>query len=49
MTESEVMALATAENPIICKAGNKIEFKNGTCYAIRVPEMKYYKVKVFTL
>lgn len=31
MTESEVMALATFENPVICKAGNKIEFKDGTC------------------
>lgn len=49
MTESEVMALATAENPVISNAGNKIEFKDGTCYAKRVPEMKYYKVKVFTL
>ena len=49
MTESEVMALATVENPVICKAGNKIEFKDGTCYAIRLPEMKYHKAKVFTL
>lgn len=49
MTESEVMALATVENPVICKAGNKIEFKDGTCYAIRLPEKKWYKVKAFTL
>ena len=49
MTRDEVLALATSENPVINNTGNKIEFADGTCYAISLPSNKFHKVKTYTL
>lgn len=49
MTREQVLALATDENPVINNTGNKIEFKDGTCYAIQMPYGTFRKVKCFTL
>lgn len=45
MTRENVLSLATAENPVINDAGNKIEFKDGTCYAVCYPSGNFNKVK----
>lgn len=49
MTENEVLSLETEENPIINKAGNKIEFKDGTTYAKDFRTGLYKKVKNYML
>lgn len=49
MTESQVLELATIENPVINNAGNKIEFKDGTTYAKDIFSGLYRKVKIFVL
>jgi hypothetical protein len=49
MTENEVLELATLENPIINKTGNKIEFKDGTTYAKDFRTGLYRKVKNYML
>lgn len=49
MTREEVLALATEENYVVNNTGNKIEFADGTCYAMRMPGHDWHRVKVFTL
>lgn len=49
MTENEVLNLETEENPIINKAGNKIEFKDGTTYSKDFRTGLYRKVKNYML
>ena len=49
MTKDQVLELATAKNPVINNAGNKIEFKDGTTYAKDFRTGLYYKVKIFVL
>lgn len=49
MTEDQVLELATAKNPVINNAGNKIEFKNGTTYAKDFRTGLYHKIKIFVL
>ena len=49
MTEEQVLELATAKNPVINNAGNKIEFKDGTTYARDFRTGLYHKVKIFVL
>ncbi|MCC8155422.1 MAG: hypothetical protein LIP01_15325 [Tannerellaceae bacterium] len=47
MTKEEVYALATDANPIINDAGNRIEFKNGDCYAKDFRSGLYRKMTVW--
>ena len=49
MTEKQVLELATATNPVINNAGNKIEFKDGTTYAKDSHTGLYRKVRIFVL
>lgn len=46
MTEQQVLALATFDNPIINRAGNKIEFANGDVFVKDSFTGLYRKAKI---